>query len=139
MARQRTQRGFTLVELLTITAIMGVLVSLALPAYASYRNRARFAEAILAVTPYKSAIEIAVFRGLITQVNQMNSGSRGIPMWQWFDEDTHFSGVFNGTIYVFWKQDGSPLQLTSYSLRALDATPPIRWEEGGSCKYYGYC
>ena len=135
----KIHQGFTLIELLTITAVIGVLISVALPAYTSYRDRARFSEAILAATPYKNAVEIAVFRGLIDDVRDMNSGTNGIPMWQWFSDTTHFSGVFSGTIYVFWKQDGSPLQFTSYSLRALNATPPIRWEEGGSCMYTGYC
>jgi type IV pilus assembly protein PilA len=43
------QTGFTLIELMIVNAIIGILVSVALPAYDLHRNRARFSEAILAI------------------------------------------------------------------------------------------
>ena len=43
---RKQQHGFTLIELMIVTAIIGILVSVALPAYSLYRDRARFAEAI---------------------------------------------------------------------------------------------
>jgi type IV pilus assembly protein PilA len=124
---------------MVVTAIIGVLASVAIPAYQQYANRARFSEAILAVTPYKTAIELSVFRGLTTSLLDLQSGTNGIPNWQWFSVDTHFTGVFSGIIYVFWKFDGSPLSGTSYSLAAQNITPPIQWLEGGSCIQSGYC
>ncbi len=64
---------------MTVTAIKGVLMSVAIPSYQHYRHRARFSEAILAIGPYKAAIEVAAFRGDLTSVNDMDSGTHGIP------------------------------------------------------------
>ncbi len=122
-----------------VTAIIGMLASVALPSYQRYSDRARFSEAILAATPYKTAMELSVFRGLSTSLTDLQSGTNGIPPWQWFDEDTHFIGVFAGTIYVLWQTDGTPLASTSYTLAAQNITPPIQWLQGGSCITSGYC
>ncbi len=139
MHSPKRNRGFTLLELMMVTAIMGVLASVALPAYQRYSDRARFSEAILAITPYKNAIELSIFRGLSTSLNDLQSGINGIPPWQWFGVDTHFIGVFSGTIYVLWRFDSSPLAGTSYMLTVQNITPPIQWLEGGSCINSGYC
>lgn len=42
--RRRTQSGFTLIELMVVTVILGVLAAIALPAYSSMIRRARYAE-----------------------------------------------------------------------------------------------
>lgn len=139
MQNPRQNRGFTLLELMMVTSIIGVLASVAIPAYQHYGNRARFSEAILAVTPYKTAIELSIFRGLSTSLNDLQSGTNGIPNWQWIDADSHFTGVFGGTIYVFWRFDGTPLAGTSYILTPQNITPPIQWVEGGNCIQSGYC
>ena len=50
------QRGFTLIELMIVIAIIGLLASLGLPMYQDYTLRAKLTEAILVATPAKTAV-----------------------------------------------------------------------------------
>ena len=58
MKNKRTQSGFTLIELMIVVAIIGVLASLALPAYSNYTKKAKFAEVVSAGSAVKSSIDV---------------------------------------------------------------------------------
>ena len=56
----KKQTGFTLIELMIVVAIVAILAAVALPAYKTYTQRAKFSEIIAAGGPAKTAFEICV-------------------------------------------------------------------------------
>ncbi|BCV65021.1 pilin family protein [Shewanella carassii] len=53
-------QGFTLIELMIVVAIIGILAAIALPAYQTYTNKAKFSEVIAATGAAKTAIDVCV-------------------------------------------------------------------------------
>jgi type IV pilus assembly protein PilA len=54
--KQQAQKGFTLIELMIVVAIIGILAAVALPAYQDYTIRAKVSEGLVLASSYKTAI-----------------------------------------------------------------------------------
>ena len=65
-------KGFTLIELMIVVAIIGILAAVALPAYQDYTIRAKASELILAASGFRTAISESF------QTNPGNSASMGV-------------------------------------------------------------
>ena len=69
MAR-RTARGFTLIELMIVIAILGILLAIAIPAYSDYTVRARVSEGLnVAAAPKMAVSETRLSRGSFPSTN----------------------------------------------------------------------
>ena len=135
----RKIRGFTLIEILIVVAIIGILTTIAMPAYQNYSNQAAFSELILAATPRKTAVELAIQTRNPSTPDDLDGGSLGIPTDITAAATTHGAAVLDGTIIMTWQDDDTDLAGVTYTLTAGDITPPVQWTKGGTCQTNGLC
>ena len=59
------QKGFTLIELMIVVAIIGILAAVAIPAYQDYTVRAKIQEAVNLSNPHRTSLGIACSEGAL--------------------------------------------------------------------------
>ncbi len=142
---QKIQQGFTLIELMIVVAIIGILAAVALPAYQTYTNKAKFSEVVLASSNMKSAVEICgqtkATSDTAFDTECGVSGTNGV-------NNVGASGYVGSVNVTAGGSDAVVITATSdnigdadytYILTGTLSSGQVTWVQGGTCMSEGWC
>ena len=115
------QKGFTLIELMIVIAIIGILAAVALPAYQDYTVKARTSEVVLAASSCRSTITDLVQNAPVAALNNILLNSCKITPTKFVKSGTSSA---LGVITVVGDESKLGGDTTS-SLNAVDLTPMV--------------
>jgi type IV pilus assembly protein PilA len=143
---KKVQQGFTLIELMIVIAIIGILASVALPAYQTYTNKAKFSEVVLASSNVKTAVEIcgqtrATTLNFNTQCigggpgGVINAGASGYVASVLVTAGAGADSV----VSTATSQNITAVNHTHILTATLAADGQVTWAESGTCIAAGWC
>jgi type IV pilus assembly protein PilA len=125
------QKGFTLIELMIVVAIIAILTAIALPAYQDYTIRSKVSEAVVAMDAAKLAVtETASSNGVLaTAVTNATAAGYTSQVTSYVSSVTITNGVISATTANTGAVTNPVLTL---SPTQADVQSPITWKCGST-------
>ena len=111
--KRSMQKGFTLIELMIVVAIIGILAAVALPAYQDYTIRAKNSEVILAASGCRTSI---------TETIQSTSGTTLPAANAWGCESSVPTSQYVASVVT---DNAGGILVTSQNIVNSNANPPV--------------
>ena len=119
---KQMQKGFTLIELMIVVAIIGILAAIAIPAYQDYTIRSQVSEGLSLAGAAKAAVAESYSQTGQAPVNRMLAGMSNL--------ETETNGkyvsqvlVTNGTITITYGGTQANAKITNAASNQLSLTP----------------